>query len=275
MSSSKIEELKKLRNSINLVVNGKPEIIKESPTIVICNHNCLKDIFYLPMSLSEEDKIISLISSRLIYKRDIKRQEIVNRYLYSMPIEAHGGKEYANLCLDSAANLLSNGYNLNIFPEGAYIDDKEHVYKGRTGAARILFSAKENGINPNIIPISIDVSQTEADLDSYNLNGNDKVVVNVLDPIDYTDTYYDYKNSSSFEEKNANLHKIVDIGMRSIAESLNREYVDSYIELCPKKNVIFENGEKIDTDIARKKQYYIVYKRGLENRCKSLKKVLK
>ena len=40
-------------------------------------------------------------------------------------------------------------------------------------------------------------------------------------------------------------------------------------------NVIFENGEKIDTDIARKKQYYIVYKRGLENRCKSLKKVLK
>ena len=261
MSSSKIEELKKLRNSIDLVVNGKPEIIKESPTIVITNHNCLKDIFYLPMSLSEEDKIISLISSRLIYKRDIKRQEVVNRYLYSMPIEAHGGKEYANLCLDSAANLLSNGYNLNIFPEGAYIDDKEHVYKGRTGAARILFRAKENGVNPNIIPISI--------------NENDKVVVNVLDPIDYTDTYYDYKNSSSFEEKNANLHKIIDIGMRSIAESLNREYVDSYIELCPKKNVIFETGEKVDTDIARKKQYYIVYKRGLENRCKSLKKVLK
>ena len=55
MSSSKIEELKKLRNSIDLVVNGKPEIIKESPTIVITNHNCLKDIFYLPMSLSEED----------------------------------------------------------------------------------------------------------------------------------------------------------------------------------------------------------------------------
>lgn len=92
------------------------------------------------MSLSEKDKIISLISSRLIYKRDIKRQEVVNKYLYSMPIEAHGGKEYANL--ESAASLLSNGYNLNIFPEGAYIDDKEHVYKGRTGASRILFRAK-------------------------------------------------------------------------------------------------------------------------------------
>ena len=270
MSSSKIEELKKLRNSINLEVNGNPEIIKESPTIVITNHNCLKDIFYLPMSLSEEDKIISLISSRLIYKIDIKRQEIVNRYLYSMPIEAHGGKEYANLCLESAASLLSNGYNLNIFPEGAYIDDKEHVYKGRTGASRILFRAKENGINPNIIPISIDVSQTEADLDSYNLNENDKVVVNVLDPIDYTDTYYDYKNSSSFEEKNANLHKIIDIGMRSIAESLNREYVDSYIELYPKGNVIFENGEKIDTTTANQDIYVSSYKQSIEERIKLL-----
>ena len=228
---------------------------------MITNHNCLKDIFYLPMSLSEEDKIISLISSRLIYKRDIKRQEVVNKYLYSMPIEAHGGKEYANLCLDSAANLLSNGYNLNIFPEGAYIDDKEHVYKGRTGAARILFSAKENGINPNIIPISIDVSQTEADLDSYNLNENDKVVVNVLDPIDYTDTYYYYKNSSSFEEKNANLHKIMDIGMRAIAESLNREYVDSYIELCPKKNVIFdEQSEQKRQEII---DYFSKYKKDV------------
>lgn len=275
MSSSKIEELKKLRENVNLVVNGDSQIIKEAPTIVITNHNCLKDIFYLPMSLSLEDKIISLISSRLIYKKDIKRQEVVNKYLYSMPIEAHGGKSYANLCLDSAANLLAEGYNLNIFPEGAYINDKEHVYKGRTGAARILFSAKEKGINPNIVPISINVSQIDVDLDSYNLNEDDRVIVNILNPIDYNDIYYDYKNSSSFVERNANLHKIIDNGMKAIAKSLNREYVDSYIELYPKKNVIFEDGEKIDTDIAKKKQYYLVYKKSLENRCKSLKKVLK
>lgn len=275
MSSSKIEELKKLRENVNLVVNGDSQIIKEAPTIVITNHNCLKDIFYLPMSLSLEDKIISLISSRLIYKKDIKRQEVVNKYLYSMPIEAHGGKNYANLCLDSAANLLAEGYNLNIFPEGAYINDKEHVYKGRTGAARILFSAKEKGINPNIVPISINVSQIDVDLDSYNLNEDDRVIVNILNPIDYNDIYYDYKNSSSFVERNANLHKIIDNGMKAIAKSLNREYVDSYIELYPKKNVIFEDGEKIDTDIAKKKQYYLVYKKSLENRCKSLKKVLK
>ena len=147
---------------------------------------------------------------------------------------------------------------------------KNMYIKAEQGLLEYYLGAKENGINPNIIPISIDVSQTEADLDSYNLNENDKVVVNVLDPIDYTDIYYDYKNSSSFEEKNANLHKIIDIGMRSIAESLNREYVDSYIELYPKGNVIFENGEKIDTTTANQDIYVSSYKQSIEERIKLL-----
>lgn len=88
----------------------------------------------------------------------------------------------------------------------------------------------------------------------------------MLDPIDYTDTYYDYKNSSSFEEKNANLHKIIDIGI----ESLNREYVDPYIELYPKGNVIFENGEKIDTTTANQDIYVSSYKQSIEERIKLL-----
>ena len=44
--SSKIEELKELRDKINLSVNGNFEILNSAPTIVITNHNCLKDIFY-------------------------------------------------------------------------------------------------------------------------------------------------------------------------------------------------------------------------------------
>lgn len=265
-----MEELKKLRDKINLSVNGNPEILNSAPTIVITNHNCLKDIFYLPMSLSFEDKIISLISSRLIYKKDIERQEIVNRYLYSMPIEAHGGGVYANLCLESAARLLSDGYNLNIFPEGAYIDDKEHVYKGRTGAARILFLSREKGIKANIVPVSIDISSTDMDLDSYDLNRDDIVNVNILEPLDYEEAYYNYENSSNFEEKNNSLHMIIDDGMRSIAKSLNREYIDSYIELYPKGNVIFENGEKIDTTTANQDTYVSSYKQSIEERAKLL-----
>lgn len=187
-----------------------------------------------------------------------------------MPIEAHGGSVYANLCLESAARLLSDGYNLNIFPEGAYIDDKEHVYKGRTGAARILFLSREKGIKANIVPVSIDISSTDMDLDSYDLNRDDIVNVNILEPLDYEEAYYNYENSSNFEEKNNSLHMIIDDGMRSIAKSLNREYIDSYIELYPKGNVIFKNGEKIDTTTANQDTYVSSYKQSIEERAKLL-----
>lgn len=272
--SSKIEELRKLRNNIELVVNGDPTVLHEAPTIVITNHNCLKDIFYLPMSLSKETQIISLISSRLIYKNEKERQNLVNKYLYSMPIEAHGGKSYVNLCLNSAAKLLYEGNNLNVFPEGAYIDDKEHVYKGRTGAIRILFSAKEKGSHPNIVPIALAVDSVDNNLDSYDLSTHDKVVVNILKPINYNDAYYNYKNSANLQEKNINLHKVIDTGMMAIANSLDREYIDSYIELYPKGNVIFADGKKIDTNIAQNQSYILQYKNDIEKRSKSLKKVL-
>lgn len=272
--SNKIEELRKLRDNIELVVKGDPKVLHEAPTIVITNHNCLKDIFYLPMSLLNETQIISLISSRLIYKKDKERQNTVNRYLHSMPIEAHGGKSYVDLCLNSATNLLHEGHNLNIFPEGAYIDDKEHVYKGRTGASRILFSAKEKGNHPNIVPIGIDIESHDNNLDSYDLSSHDKVTVNILEPINYDDAYYNYENSDNLEDKNKNLHKVIDTGMKSIAQSLNREYIDSYIELYPKGNVIFESGQKIDTDIAQDESYISQYKTDIERRAKSLIKIL-
>ena len=273
--SSKIEALKKLRDNINLSINGDPQVLTEAPTIIITNHNCLKDIFYLPMGLTNEDKIISLISSRLIYKKDVERQKIVDKFLYSMPIEAHGGTIYAKLCLDSATELLVAGNHLNIFPEGAYINDSNHVYKGRTGAVRILFSAKAKGIHPNFLPIAIEIHSPDNNLDSYNLHPNDKVTINILNPINYHDIYYNYQNSSTFEEKNTQLHKITEIGMQSIANSLNREYIDSYIELSPKGNVMFANGEKIATNLAKTNSYILRYKSEIETRSKSLKRTLK
>ena len=273
--NSKIEELKQLRDNINLVIKGDPQILAEAPTIIITNHNCLKDIFYLPMGLITEDKIISLISSRLIYKKDIERQKIVDKYLYSMPIEAHGGNIYARLCLDTATDLLVDGNHLNIFPEGAYINDKNNVYKGRTGAVRILFSAKEKGSQPNILPVAIEINSSDNNLDNYNFHQSDQVTITILNPIDYKDTYYNYQNSSTFEEKNTQLHKIMETGMQSIANSLNRKYIDSYIELFPKGNVMFANGEKIATSLASNNLYLSRYKNEIETRSKSLRKILK
>ncbi len=271
--NSKLEILKQLKNEIQIKIEGETNFPTDNPTIVIANHNCLKDIFYLPTAIPTE--IVSLISSRLIYKQDLQRQKIVNKYLYSMPIEAHGGKIYSDLCLEFATKLLNNGINLNIFPEGAYINDTVNVYKGRTGAARILYTAKDNGIQAYIVPIAIEVKQQDSDLDNYNLLKSDQVNIKILKPINYDEYYYIYKNCDDRTTKNDTFHIVIDKGMQSIASALNRNYVDSYIELFNKGNVIFANGEQLDVSSATKSQHVNRYSTELNNRILSLKKQLK
>lgn len=58
---NKLEELKKLRNQVNLIIKNVDNYPKGEINVLVSNHNCLMDIFYLPMSLPEE--IISFISA--------------------------------------------------------------------------------------------------------------------------------------------------------------------------------------------------------------------
>ena len=118
---NKREELNKLKSQINLSIKGLENYPKNELNVLVSNHNCLMDIFYVPMSLPEE--IVSLISARLTYKEESNRKSIIERYLYAMPIEAHGGRAYANMGLNYATKMLENGISVNIFPEGAYIED--------------------------------------------------------------------------------------------------------------------------------------------------------
>lgn len=260
---NKKERLEELKGKLNLIVEGKENYPKDYSSIIVANHNSLKDIFYLPFGF--DDEIVSLVSSRLIYKRDLERQVLVRKYLNAFPIEAHGGNSYSELCLENASKLISAGISCNIFPEGAYIDDKENVYKGRTGAARILFKSIENGYLPHFIPVSIDVESSSKDLDDYNLDG-DKVTIKILEPIDYSSELYDYKQCYNKEGENKILHSVTDRAMKSIADSLGRTYQDEYIELFKKGNVIFENGDVIDTEVAQKNNYINRYEMELENR---------
>ncbi len=266
-------KLDTIQGKINYKIEGDTQLLLQDATIVISNHNCLKDIFYLPLAFPKE--YVSLISSRLIYKKEKARQEMIDKYLYSMPIEAHGGERYANMCLWYASEFLKQKINVNIFPEGAYLDNTDKVYRGRTGAARILFDARQNNINAQIVPVAIKILQQEKNLDSYELKDTDEVLIKILSPIAYDDYYYGYQNSSTFQEKNKNLHCVIDDGMKKIAQALNREYDNQYIGLYPKGNVIFANGEKIDREQAQKSEYLNRYNSELDKRSKSLIKVLK
>ena len=258
---SRLEELKKLRDKIEIEVIGKDNIPKDAPSLIIANHNRLLDIFYLPTAFDED--IVSLVSSRLVYKQDPERLFYVNKYLNGFPVEAHGGKNYSELCISNASSFINKNISLNIFPEGAYIDDTKHVYKGRTGASRILFNALSNGSYAYLLPVSVDVQSNE-NLDNYIPSRDDRVRVTINDPILPDDYFYSFVSACSKEDRNKVLHEITDVGMKTIAKSLNREYVDKYIELYPKGNVIFSDGHTVDTKEAQKKIFYDMYDKDLK-----------
>ncbi len=271
MGNHSVEELKKLRESLKLHVEGEDLLKKTSKKIImISNHNCLKDIFYLPLAFQRD--CISLISSRLIYNPIPERQDAVQRYLLSMPIEAHGGSRYASMCLEVATSLLCAGYDLNIFPEGAYLEDSSVVHRGRTGASRILFSAKERGEDVLFLPVAIDVKQKSQDLDNFDFSLDDEVSIYVLDPISYEEQYQQYQNSNSREDKNHALHEVVDVGMEKIAKALNRKYDPEYIPLYPKGNVMFANGDKVMTEECQSPEFMQLYQEELQQRAKVYEK---
>ncbi len=267
---NKLENLKELRNQVNLIVKNIGNYPKDEINVVVANHNCLMDIFYLPMALSSE--IVSLISARLVYKNEQERKNFVNKYLYAMPVEAHGGPAYTNMCLNQALEFLLNRKSVYIFPEGAYVYDRK-IFRGHTGASRLVYNARNKHQQVNLVPISIYVSRND-DLDCYNKIG-DNVEVTILPPVDYEEAYYNYKHVKAREEKNTFLHQPMDVAMENIANNLGMPYENSYIKLRNKGNVIFSDGSVVDTISAQQAEYVNRYNKELKDRSIKLLKIMR
>lgn len=259
----KLQLLKELKKDITLNCYGTDKLSSDNTYIFVANHNCLLDVFYLPMSL--DFPIVEMISGRLIFNReDMDRFNLINNYLYSMPIEAHGGAKYSNLCLSTGVELLKNGVSLSIFPEGAYIPEKV-VHKGRTGATRMLFDALHEDISVLFVPVAIDV-KGNYDLDSYDFTSS-SVDVHFLDAIE-CDNYLDaYVYSDDFAVMNDALHKPIDMAMKSISDCLNRPFDFEYIPLRPKGNIMNFDGEKIPISQLENTDY-LKYEQDLSLRLK-------
>lgn len=265
----KKEALNNLEKRSNINVFGAENLTTDEPVIFVANHNCLMDIFYLPASLPIAT--VSLISSRLIYKPIEERKAIVNKLLHSMPIEAHGGPKYSSMCLNKSLELLKKNISINIFPEGAYIEPSDKIFKGRTGAARILYNSKSSGLNLKIIPVAIQIISENLNLDSYNTI-NDTVNVYILPEIDYSTYYKSYITSTNKEKMNIALHSVIDDSMKAIAKTLNKTYCDEYIELWSKKNVMFKDDSTVNVDDAQAKHYLSLYEKELDKRLNSILK---
>lgn len=266
----KLKLLKDLKEIININCYGTENLSSDQPYIFVSNHNCLLDVLYLPMTL--DFPIVELISSRLIFnKEDIKRFKLINDHLYTMPIEAHGGPKYSNLCLSSGVELLKNGISLSIFPEGAYIKEKI-IHKGRTGAIRILYDAVRENVPVNLVPVAIDV-KGEYELDSYDIKDNN-VDIHFLEPIEYDNSFAQYNSTNNYEEKNKALHKPMDQAMQNIAKKLERPADLEYIRLNPKGNIMTFEGHKIPTPKLNETDY-LKYQKDINERLEKQLSLLK
>lgn len=268
---SKLDELKELREKLNITVVGENNYPYDEPCVIVSNHNCLMDIFYLPSVINED--LVSMVSARLAYKKG-DRLEVINKYLNAFPCEAHGGRIYSNLGLENASKILQEGISINIFPEGAYIPDNTIVNRGRTGASRILFNARDNGVKANLVPIAINIKSEIKDLDNYNPN-SDEVEIVISEPVNYEKEYELYKSTTNPEFHNELYHNVVDYAMIYAATSIDKKYIHEYIELTPKGNVMFANGETVNTDEAQNRSYINQYEAELRERKNMLIKSLK
>lgn len=117
----------------------------------------------------------------------------------------------------------------------------------------MLFSALYHNQFTYLLPVSLDVESDE-DLDSYTINKDDKVKIQILEPINPMNYYMDFISCYD-KDKNDVMHELTDKGMKQIADSLGRKYSNSYIELYPKGNVMFSDGTTVKTDIAQDIKY--------------------
>ena len=269
---SKLEQLKHLKEQLNIDIEGINNYPKDKKTLIVANHNCLMDIFYLPMAIPIEH--ISVVSSRLVFKKEEERQEVVNKYLHTMPLEANGGIKYANIWLDYITKILTGGgINLNIFPEGGYFPGKKAVYRGKTGASRILFQLRSMGIDVSLVPVAIDIIEHIDLIDCYQ-GKNNKVKVKVLEPVSYEQELDQFLNTNKKEEKNDALHTVIDRSMQSIANAINVPYINRYMDYVIKNNIILPNGVYVNNPESQNEKYLKMYDEHLKERVKMLYKKL-
>lgn len=272
VKGEKYQRLQELREKLNFIVEGLENYPRDDrPIYFIANHSCLMDIFYLSMAVPNNQ--VMVVSNRIVYKPIKEKQEIVNKYLYTLPLEPTG-KKYANITIEAASKILVSGVDLSIFPEGVY-NDRTAITRGRTGMARILFESCRKGVMPYLIPIAIDVDTKDSTLDRYKVCEEDNVEVKILEPIDYEYLINDYLRSDNIKERNAILHEVTDDCMKSIADALNIPFTKEYKPAIPKDNIMFQDGTTIPLDKADLEENINRFAEEINNRTQKLIRVLR
>lgn len=234
--SEKRKELLKLKEKLNIIVKGEENYNKDEINIIVSNHSSFLDYFLVPAVLN--DDIISITNPHLYYGKNQAKKNAINKYLNALPFEYHAGSDVNTYNINSAVYLLNCYKSIHMFPEGAHSPYDECVNKGRNGAVRCVFGAKQSGNKVNLIPVGIKTNDSIDNLD---------IEIHILPKVDYIEDYLLYLSTANLTERKEILYKVTKDAMTSIADALNYYYLDERIKL-EKKDIIMPNGEYLKSD---------------------------
>lgn len=261
----KKKELIKMFDKVsnNIKVYGIENIPFDGVNIFVSNHTCFLDVYLLAYVINKP--CVNLVSATSLFGNNHDRKQKLNTLVYPFPIEIRAGEHYTDKCLGGAVDLLCNGINLIIFPQGVF-DNSQTIYKARTGMARILFEALElTDLPVNIIPISLNISNINKDnILSSDIWGNFAATVTFLPKFDYNNYYKEYIKNETLEQRNIVLHNLMDDLMKKIANNLDKPFLDKYGELYFIDGFWFPDGKYVKFEDAQNENLYNQYSNQIE-----------
>lgn len=201
-----------LRIVYRIRVEGLENVPKKGGAIIAANHLSFLDSFFIPLVVKRR-KVTYL--AKADYFKSWKTS-----WFFSMagqiPCERDGGNK-AQQSLDIALDVLRDGKLLGIYPEGTRSPDG-HLYRGRTGVARLALAAGRQVIPCGLVGTE-KVMPKNAKLP--RLRGRPTVVVRFGAPIEFS-------RYAGQERDRFVLRSITDEISFEIMQLSGQEYKDEY-----------------------------------------------
>jgi 1-acyl-sn-glycerol-3-phosphate acyltransferase len=199
-----------LRGLFKVKVTGRENVPSEGAVILAANHQAFCDSLFIPLVAGRR---VSFVAKAEYFES--ARTAWFFRAVGQIPMDRSGGAG-SKKSLGEAAQLLSEGGCLGIYPEGTRSPD-ECLHKGRTGVARLALSA-----GCVVVPVGVRGTRAIQPIGSRLLRPFKSVEIAFGAPIDLAGRYGHRLDDPLV------LRQATDDVMWEISQLSGQRYVDRY-----------------------------------------------
>ncbi|MDQ1286871.1 MAG: 1-acyl-sn-glycerol-3-phosphate acyltransferase [Actinomycetota bacterium] len=194
-------------------IRGEENIPAEGAAILASNHLSFSDSIFLPLMLRR--RVTFLAKMDYFTGRGIKGRLKAGffRGVGQLPLDRSGGKR-SNAALATGLKVLDEGSLLGIYPEGTRSPDS-HLYRGKTGVARMALEAKVP-----VIPVAM-IGTDKVQPIGRIVPHLGRVGIVIGRPLDFS-------RYEGMQDDRYVLRSITDEIMYELMELSGQEYVDVY-----------------------------------------------